>query len=999
MRKLVMLIFEEKGDLERVGFSVTLRLGDEGQTLPTQQTGSLPSNPELVESYNSWKETYDGCFIRVNGSRLEQPAKQITNFSIPEVEIKSENLRQQFNDWLQSQQLNNVRQELVALVANLQENDEVRLIIQTSNTQLQKLPWHLWDILRGCPKAEISVSPHNFSPRPSVRKRTSAKFANNQVNILAILGNDKEINVEEDRRILNSIPGAKVKFLVKPEQRDIDNELREKSWDILFFAGHSRTEGEKGIIYINSTESLTIGNLNYALEEAIRNGLQIAIFNSCDSLGLAKDLADLNLPHMIIMREQVPDKVAQEFLKYFLGFFSQGQSFYLAVKKAREKLQSLENQFPCASWLPVIYQKNPTKIPPTWKELRRIDKKSAFCLSALCLAEAAAAFLVSVSLVPSPVNTNHILILVLGGLIFAQSPPAIKGKNLLIIAVITLPIIFLWRSLQGGFGLEIVIGIAALAGLGVIAMALHNVRMISPFFRRIFIAFSRRFIPWISNALRFGVRLQVLVLLSLGIAMLDSNPPFNLHFSLGDKPLFYNGTDVTAKKLLDTGVFVYNGTDVTAKKLLGIWEFALLGNGLGHYECARDAFDNYLKQNPNDPEALIYKNNAIARLSGRPPLRIAVSVPIGSNPDVAAEILRGVAQAQAQINNDANGINGAKLEIKLADDRNNRALAASIAHTFVHDPQVLAVIGHNASNASQAAAPIYNRNHLVMITPTSFASAVTNSDWPYIFQTTPTAEKYTKRLVNYIVKTDNIKKAVFCFDSNAQDNNDFKKALSKSLIELANTSECDVRSQSFNADDAIQEANDRNAQALIVNPFIDEIDKTAKLFNANTNNDPPLHLYGSSTFNTFKTLSMGAAIENLVIPVAWYPDFYTKTKFVEEATNLWGTSSINWRTAMSYDAAEAIITALLQIPSRSDIKDIRSDIKETLLKKDFSVEGAEGTARPVKFDSKGGRSCDLPILLLQVKQKDPSNPKTEYGFVRLDVPDPEDKSTVECDKN
>lgn len=45
----------------------------------------------------------------------------------------------------------------------------------------------------------------------------------------------------------------------------------------------------------------------------------IAIFNSCDGLGLAQELADLHIPQMIVIKEPVPDKLAQEFLKYFLN--------------------------------------------------------------------------------------------------------------------------------------------------------------------------------------------------------------------------------------------------------------------------------------------------------------------------------------------------------------------------------------------------------------------------------------------------------------------------------------------------------------------------------------------------------------------------------------------------------------------------------------------------------------------------------------------------------
>ncbi|MHC5597349.1 MAG: CHASE2 domain-containing protein, partial [Nostoc sp.] len=103
--------------------------------------------------------------------------------------------------------------------------------------------------------------------------------------------------------------------------------------------------------------------------KAIENGLQLAIFNSCDGLGLARELADLQIPQIIVMREPVPDQVAKEFLKYFLQGFAGGESLYQSVRQARERLQGLEDRFPCATWLPMICQ-NPAQIPPTWDELR-----------------------------------------------------------------------------------------------------------------------------------------------------------------------------------------------------------------------------------------------------------------------------------------------------------------------------------------------------------------------------------------------------------------------------------------------------------------------------------------------------------------------------------------------------------------------------------------------------------------------------------------------------
>jgi CHASE2 domain-containing sensor protein len=105
------------------------------------------------------------------------------------------------------------------------------------------------------------------------------------------------------------------------------------------------------------------------LRRAIDRGLQLAIFNSCDGLGLAYELEQLHIPQSIVMREPVPDRVALAFLKQFLSTFAGGAPLYTSVRQAREYLQGLESEFPCASWLPVIFQ-NPAVPPLTWKALQ-----------------------------------------------------------------------------------------------------------------------------------------------------------------------------------------------------------------------------------------------------------------------------------------------------------------------------------------------------------------------------------------------------------------------------------------------------------------------------------------------------------------------------------------------------------------------------------------------------------------------------------------------------
>ncbi|MDF5706411.1 MAG: CHASE2 domain-containing protein [Nostoc sp. S4] len=363
MGKLVFLKFAE-GSFEQ-GFAVTLQIGEERERATTEVTGKLPPFPEMPLYYNHWQSSYRQIGNRY---RLYAEQVQVTNVSmIQDCENTSHVLRVRFNTWLRAEEFRSIREKWLE---RLSSTEQVRVILQTENSQLQLLPWHLWDLLERYPKAEIALS------SPTYDRIHNLRTPNPLVNILAIVGNSQGINTQADRALLQECSNAEVSFLVEPQRQELTEHLWGKNWDILFFAGHSSSQGNRecGRIYLNKTDSLTIGELKYALRKAIENGLQLAIFNSCDGLGLARELADLQIPQIIIMREPVPDQVAQEFLKYFLQGFARGESLYQSVRQARERLEGLEDRFPCATWLPMICQ-NPAQMPPTWDELRSTESE------------------------------------------------------------------------------------------------------------------------------------------------------------------------------------------------------------------------------------------------------------------------------------------------------------------------------------------------------------------------------------------------------------------------------------------------------------------------------------------------------------------------------------------------------------------------------------------------------------------------------------------------
>jgi len=357
--KLVLLTFGE-GDFE-TGFPlVMVQIWSDGHSLPIPLTGKLPPEPEIPQLYRQIQQIRNP---QITASRIKGKKEQITNVSIRELGELAKLLEQRINSWLNSQEFRLISNKLRE---KLNPKDEVRVILQSQNQQLLRLPWHLWDFFTVYRKAEIALSAA-AGDRVSKSKSTSPRT---KVRILAILGNSQGIDVVSDGKILEKLPHAETVFLGEPNREQLNKYLwDEQGWDILCFSGHSNStaDGMTGFIDINQTEQLSIEDLKNALRTAIERGLHLAIFNSCDGLGLAQQLNDLHIPQIIIWREPVPDKVAQEFLKNFLQAFSQGKSLYVSVRQAREMLQGMEDRFSCASWLPVICQ-NQAEIPQKWRE-------------------------------------------------------------------------------------------------------------------------------------------------------------------------------------------------------------------------------------------------------------------------------------------------------------------------------------------------------------------------------------------------------------------------------------------------------------------------------------------------------------------------------------------------------------------------------------------------------------------------------------------------------
>ncbi|MBD6616712.1 protein kinase [Komarekiella sp. 'clone 1'] len=370
MGKLVVINLID-GNFES-GFAVSLQIWTEGdRQWIAAAKGKLPSAPELHEHYTHWQLRYRNHVSGRYSTRMGVTGGTDASI-IDEIKRASKQLKSSLNDWLKANSnFSPIREKLFQSLKD--DSEEIRVIFETENPELQRLPWHLWDdFFKHYHRAEVALS--------LPVKKGQIATTKGQVKILAVFGRDTRINTKTDWEMLvkqlaeNS--NACLIHLDKPSLEYLCDQIDEHKPQILFFAGHTRTEedAESGFIDLNDEDTITIDDLEPDLRKAVKRGLQLAIFNSCDGLGIARQLAQLHVPNIIVMREPVPDEVAQKFLQRFLEAFASGKPLHLAVRRAREKINRLENKFPGATWLPMTFQ-NPAEVPLTWRSLGGIEIK------------------------------------------------------------------------------------------------------------------------------------------------------------------------------------------------------------------------------------------------------------------------------------------------------------------------------------------------------------------------------------------------------------------------------------------------------------------------------------------------------------------------------------------------------------------------------------------------------------------------------------------------
>ncbi|MDJ0706163.1 MAG: ABC transporter substrate-binding protein [Leptolyngbyaceae cyanobacterium MO_188.B28] len=401
------------------------------------------------------------------------------------------------------------------------------------------------------------------------------------------------------------------------------------------------------------------------------------------------------------------------------------------------------------------------------------------------------------------------------------------------------------------------------------------------------------------------------------------------------------------------------------------------------YEAAIKKLKILLQIKHNDPEALIYLNNAEAARQKKIDkdtviVKIGVSVPISGikgSRDRAEEILRGVAHAQSkencgeidyileEINNDkaiscdeGRQKNKFLLQVEIADDENQETVARQVAKNFGDDPSILAVVGHNASRVTKAAIETYDEFKLTAISPTSSeTNLVVNK--PFLFRTVPNNEKIAETFIQYANGKIEGKISV-CYNSESSFSNSLadeiynkEKEFGNNNFSLTKKGECnfnETETQKSFSDLILLNIEENNSTGLFVIPSIGDTSLVVEAIDYVKGARGLKHVVASPSMYLGAILNGdNKNILGTVVLTPWDPSIdQDEQKFAEEAEKLWKASVGTWRTPMAYDAVLAIVHALNRLKANSN----REEIQGIMSSLEFN-----GVTGKVQFESGGDR--------------------------------------------
>ncbi|AKG20375.1 CHASE2 domain-containing protein [Calothrix sp. 336/3] len=328
-----------------------------------QITAELPYPENIIADYETWQRIYHNFYSQ----ELRGKVINIGVIAPPPVDWQGElvqgeaKLLYEFHQWLRSKELYDIRS---ILTANNNKDTYIDIFISCNTLELTRLPWEAWEISTQFLQTKLRIVRQPLNIQQTIQQ-VKRKFE--KIRVLAIFGDDSGLNFAKEKQAISSLQKKiKLDLISWQEGKDIQDfkyEIVEKlksqqGWDILYFAGHSReTDLTGGQISIAPNANINLSEIEQPLIKAIQQGLQFALFNSCDGLSIANKLIELGLNQVAIMREPIHNRVAEEIFIQFLNNIAKYQDVHQALLTACDYLKLEKNlTYPSAYLIPSLFR-------------------------------------------------------------------------------------------------------------------------------------------------------------------------------------------------------------------------------------------------------------------------------------------------------------------------------------------------------------------------------------------------------------------------------------------------------------------------------------------------------------------------------------------------------------------------------------------------------------------------------------------------------------------
>lgn len=328
------------------------------------------------------------------------------------------------------------------------------------------------------------------------------------------------------------------------------------------------------------------------------------------------------------------------------------------------------------------------------------------------------------------------------------------------------------------------------------------------------------------------------------------------------------------------------------------------------------------------------------------PIKVAIAAPMTGDNSEYGIGFANAAKLMAKKWNEKGGCLGREVQIVEYDDKNTSEEATTIAQKIVSEKDEIAgVIGHFSSGVCMTAAPIYEENHVIEISP-SASHPDYSSIGDYIFRNNTVISKEGGASVEIAVNDLGKKKiGIISIMTDWGTNTsgiikDIIDGMKDQGVEVVAHEEVMEGSDDYSA--AIAKLNDAGAEAVICCGMYNLVAPVAKQYKRV---NPDISIIAFSNAYSTQLLELGGeAVNGVCFPVIFFADSDEQSiqDYVSEYTAAYG-SAPSALTSQAYDSVGMLLTAIQNVGDTDSEK-----VKDELYKVDYP-----GVTGNTKFDTVG----------------------------------------------